>query len=786
MNIYKKSQPISLKNPRKINKSKSLINCNESTISKKTKNKNSSMNKIKNNSIINNKNISPFVKKKVSRNGKQKSMDTKQNYEQQTARFAKNFQKKTHLQSSLQKNLNPFSKSNNKTIFTNFDEKPQNKNFLYRNKEKGNYFQTNLKLLNFAQTNSFYNNTKDISASRAEETFEDSKEINNFFDDDIRISNGRIFTTVFQIDDLTPIPLRIGEKKHKLAEYDYEEAKRAAVTCRRIEYAYNLRNVIKSEICLNEIIMIQRWWRKMLQKKSEMLLKQLLLKEKIRKENMGNYKILLNIIEQIDLKRKKKKFFKILARRYGKLYYGNLFNNNAAKIQRAVRVFLVRRKINNMLRLQKLFKNYYYHKMKNNIFSDLKEIKPKLEKIIKLQHFIKYYLLKKNEKYYLKSSNNIHPFMYYYLKYGIGANDKLLHIINTKKNKLMNMINKWKIMVKDHKQLRTILLYRNILYILKRKYFNLLILKIAERINAMMTYFLLKPLMKDIFGIYYRNKLFKAIICWKAGAKRVKRNDILGLNIIKKLVSNFTYKPFIKKLKRRKYLNLFIWKLFLYYNKLKKKRCQFSFDRINIHSLKKRNDNQCKREALLRNIIYKKKFKILNKFFNKWKNLVMKAQNNKQIRDYILKNAFININEKNNKILSKYFNRWKFISYKLNRFQLICSFFLRKVIKIVIKNSSKYIFNKIKNAKRQLLLKNLIEIKKKIILKNKLKKYFKLWKNRKYDNEKDKELVKVAKNCRKLIEKIRYQKKLDALKRLIKYKECKKTMLYLIKWKKQK
>ena len=152
-----------------------------------------------------------------------------------------------------------------------------------------------------------------------------------------------------------------------------------------------------------------------------------------------------------------------------------------------------------------------------------------------------------------------------------------------------------------------------------------------------------------------------------------------------------------------------------------------------------------------------------------------------------MKNVIINKKTKINKILSKYFNRWKFKSYKVNKFQLICSFFLGKVKKIIMKQNYKYILSKIKNGKKQLILKNLIEIKNQIILKNKLEKCFKVWKNKRYNNKnKDDELFKVAKNCRKLIKKIKYQKKLDALRRLIKYKECKKAMLYVIKWKKQK
>ena len=54
---------------------------------------------------------------------------------------------------------------------------------------------------------------------------EESKD--NFYENDnFKQSNGKVYTTFVQIDDLTPIPDRIGAKQHYLAEYDYDEAKR--------------------------------------------------------------------------------------------------------------------------------------------------------------------------------------------------------------------------------------------------------------------------------------------------------------------------------------------------------------------------------------------------------------------------------------------------------------------------------------------------------------------------------------------------------------------------------
>ena len=378
------------------------------------------------------------------------------------------------------------------------------------------------------------------------EKYEESKD--NFYDNDnMKLNNGKIVTTFLQIDDLTPIPDRIGAKQHYLAEYDYDEAKRAAVTCRRIEYSYNLRNVIKSEISLDEIITIQRWWRKILEKRNRELLKELQIQERIKINNLQRYILFINKIHYIYIMHLVKKFINRLKNKFGKLYYKNLFNKNAAKIQNVYRAFVIRKQ----KEFQSLLKQLANKKKKRILLSDLDAFILTINKLIKLQNFIKYYLLKKKEKYYLKMANDIHPFMYYYLKYGIGNNDKNIKLIKDKINGFLGMVQKWKNYIRAKKLLKSFSFLENINFILRKKYFIYFILRIVERINSMITYFLLKPLMKDILYIYYRKKLENIIIKWKVYNKKMKRRDILALNFIFKLVSKFAFKPFIKRLKKK-------------------------------------------------------------------------------------------------------------------------------------------------------------------------------------------------------------------------------------------
>ena len=493
--------------------------------------------------------------KKANRKTKQKSID-----ESKYNKNNKNIINNSSIinNNNYQKNILKQPKKNNKENTNNaFILKESNKNSFNKinNINNLNLITSNLKNTNYQKnqnltTNSNYSLFSFSNAinepSTTNEKCEESRD--NFYDNDnIKLSNGKIVTTFVQIDDLTPIPDRIGAKQHYLAEYDYDEAKRAAVTCRRIEYSYNLRNVIKSEICLDEIITIQRWWRKILRKRNNELLKELKMQEKIKINNIQSYILFLNKQHYIYTMYLVKKFMNRLKIKYGKLFYKNLFNRNAAKIQNAYRSFVSRKK----KEFQNLLKNLAYKKKKIKLFYNLDVFILNMNRIIKLQNFIKYYLLKKKESYYLKMANDIHPFMYYYLKYGIGNNDKSINIIKNKINGFIGMTKKWKNFVRSKKLLKALLFMENIKFILRKKYFIYFILRIVERINSMITYFLLKPLMKDILYIYYRKKLENIILRWKIYVKKIKRRDILALNIILKLVSKFAFKPFIKKLKKK-------------------------------------------------------------------------------------------------------------------------------------------------------------------------------------------------------------------------------------------
>ena len=543
----------------KNNKSRSIITNNEGKMNSKN---NNYINQMKKEMLGKHQEEQSFCNKKTSRNIKQKSIDNSninQSIYNNTSFNQPHFQKKGNKKNKKMNKENVFkgNLNNQNNIFT---MKENNKYNL--NKNNLNIITNNIKNTQYQKTSnltsgsnyslfSFSNIVNEPTSSN--EKFEESKD--NFFENDnYRINNGRIFTTYLQIDDLTPIPDRIGGKQHRLAEYDYDEAKRAAVTCRRIEYSYNLRNVLKSEICIDEIITIQRWWRDILRRRNEELLKEFRLQEKIRlnNNNMQNYIIFLNKIHYIYTMHLVHRFMNRLKIKYGKLYYKNLFNRYASKIQKAYRLSVERKKLKDQLKLQRFLKRLAYKKEKRKFFYNLSRFMMDIDKIKKLQHYIKYYLLKKNENYYLKGAHDVHPFMYYYLKYGVGENDKNLYKIKYKKNLFLNMIQKWKDFIKYKRLLKILNFLENIKFIMRKKYYLYFIIRIVERINAVITYFLLKPLMIDIMKIYYKKKMINAIKVWKENVKKLKRRNILGFNIILKLVQKYVFKLFMKRMNKIK------------------------------------------------------------------------------------------------------------------------------------------------------------------------------------------------------------------------------------------
>ena len=359
-----------------------------------------------------------------------------------------------------------------------------------------------------------------------------------------KYNNKNVLTTFVQIDDLTKIPDRIGGRQNKYAEYDYNEAKRAAVTCRRIEYSYNLRNVIKSEICLDEVIMIQRWWRKIMKRKNEEILNELRICEKLNVNNIQRYILFLNKINYVYIIHLLNEFISKLKIGYGKLYYKNYFNGYAIKIQRAFREYISRKRNKGKKKIFQLI----YKIRKKEFINKLKDAIKTFNKIKFLQNFIRYHLLRNNENYCFKLAHEIHPLLYFLLRYKIPLNKKSIRKYKRKRKRFLYFVEKWKTFHRYKKTIKIVLFLENFKFIIKKKFFIYFILRLVERINAMITYFLLQPLMKNIIRNYYLKKVKRKFLLWKKNDKKLKAKNKFAWNLIAKIIKIYTIDSLRKKL----------------------------------------------------------------------------------------------------------------------------------------------------------------------------------------------------------------------------------------------
>ena len=497
---------------------------------------------------------SNFISKKSRHYLKQKSIDnTRQKYLLYNISSSIN-NNDTFFKNQIRpiKYSNQIIKQNNNNILKNATMKNQAKRH-QRSIDNKNIKNINIKksLKNQSTNNSSlqYSYNNNPNKQIANDLNSDSKD--TLYENEIvKYNNKNIITTFVQIDDLTKIPVRIGGIQNKYADYDFNEAKRAAVTCRRIEYSYNLRNVIKSEICLDEVIMIQRWWRKILQRKNRKILKELRIFEKLNINNIQRYILFLNKIHYVYVLHLLNEFINKFKIRYGKLYYKNYFNKYAIKIQRAFREFSAKRKSEGISKLRPILNKYIYKYKKAELFEEIRNIPIIINKIILLQNFVKYYLLRRKEDYLLKCAHEIHPFIYYLLKYRIPKNIQKNRKYKRKTKRFLTIIEKWKKLTKYKRMVKYMMFSENIKFIIKKKFFIFFILRLVERINAMITYFLLQPLMKNILRVYYRKKIKKVFLVWKKNDKIRKKRNQLAMNLITKTIKIFTINSFKKKLKK--------------------------------------------------------------------------------------------------------------------------------------------------------------------------------------------------------------------------------------------
>ena len=140
---------------------------------------------------------------------------------------------------------------------------------------------------------------------------------------------------------------------------------------------------------------------------------------------------------------------------------------------------------------------------------------------------------------------HIHYFTFYYI---IPLNKKSIRKYKRKRKRFLNFVEKWKTFHRYKKTIKIVLFLENFKFIIKKKFFIYFILRLVERINAMITYFLLQPLMKNIIRNYYLKKIKIYFLVWKKNDKKLKAMNKLAWNLIVKIIKIYTIDALRKKI----------------------------------------------------------------------------------------------------------------------------------------------------------------------------------------------------------------------------------------------
>ena len=255
----------------------------------------------------------------------------------------------------------------------------------------------------------------------------------------------------------------------------FNKAKDAARVVRRLQYSYSMRvNILLSKpIFQKNAKIIQNWYRsiKFIKINTPKIVKiqafvRGMMIRKAFNEVRNLYERILPFIYEID---------KIISRKYAKLFFDKLIPRFG------LRTIIKLAKIKNNKIINALSKFAAKQKIKREIYSLSTKFKNKCcytketydyatkIKILKLQSWVKSYLMHNNEKTMLKYANEYNPKLYYYLKY--GKNKDLLRKKLKKLRECVLKMNELKLRAK-YKGLNINNKYDFLKYILRKRVFN--------------------------------------------------------------------------------------------------------------------------------------------------------------------------------------------------------------------------------------------------------------------------------------------------------------------------
>ena len=510
---------------------------------------------------------------------------------------------------------------------------------------------------------------------------------------------------------LTKIPQKTDDNSGNIRlKMAFNKAKDAARVVRRLEYSYSMRvNILLSKpIFQKNAKIIQNWYRSMkfIKINTPKIIKiqafvRGMMIRKVFYEVLSLYKRDLPFLKEVDriISRKYAKiFFDKLVTRFGIRFLVKLAKIQCNKIINALirylsRINFIRRHYSFGTRLKK--KCVYTR----DIYDWITQLK-----IIKLQSHFKRFIMHNSEKILLKFTNEYHPRLYYYLKY--GNNNPLL------KNKLKNfrgfVIKMKELQMRvNYKKYGVNNKYQFLEYLLRKRVFNILKQCYKDSINNI--------------DINYQRKVNLRILLRKmneSNSKRILKRYLNKWNLKANYLAEYRNILKIDKL-------LLIQTIMKYHKKFREKIFLLLMNRI------KENDVKREKNASTKIMEFYQKYNkahdknhinnVLLRVFKNWKRNV-KWINLNNAADVINRNtrlflwrkkikkkySLINCLQIRNKIFKEKLRLWKFNSGKMERHY---NNYIQRIFKIIKTR-------KILNSLRKNLAS--LERRKKIIL----KKYF--------------------------------------------------------------
>ena len=483
---------------------------------------------------------------------------------------------------------------------------------------------------------------------------------------------------------LTKIPQKTGDENNgnirlKMA---FIKAKDAARVVRRLQYSYSMRvNILLSKpIFQKNAKIIQNWYRsiKFIKINTPKIVKiqafvRGMMIRKAFKEVRNFYERILPFIYEID---------KIISRKFAILLFDKLIPRYG------LHTIIKLAKIKNNKIINALSKYVEKKKLKKETYSLSTKIKnkccytketfeyPTRIKLLKLQSYLKSFLMLHNEKIMLKYANEYNPKLYYYLKY--GKNKDLLKKKLKKLREYVLKFNELKIKAK-YKELNINNKYDYLNYILRKRVFNKLKQYYKDSIDNKDSNYQKKTKLKMLL-IHQKKKnnirlLKKYFNKWNIKANYLteyrnilKQDKLLLIEAIMKYHKKYEEKVFMLLLnsiseKKKENENKSANTLLEYYTKYNKK-----------------HDKEYINNILLRTIkTWKKKSKLI---------AITKACNmiNKNVKIYLAnkrlkqKQKLINCLNIRNKVFKEKLKLWKFNARKLRHHY---HSFIKKTIGIV-------------------------------------------------------------------------------------------------------